>query len=78
MLFLIFMEHIALVLTITGSFGTVALLLQLVPVLSMCFLMTTAAGAALWAVDIERKRSLLETDREAGDRDSGYHDDQTM
>lgn len=60
------------------TFGTVALLLQLVPVLSMCFLMTTAAGAALWAVDIERKRCLSETDREAGDRDSGYHDDPTM
>ncbi|KAI5257565.1 hypothetical protein E4T42_00933 [Aureobasidium subglaciale] len=34
-------------------FGTVALLLQLVPVLSMFFLITTAAGSALWAADME-------------------------
>ncbi|KAF2495235.1 hypothetical protein BU16DRAFT_461980 [Lophium mytilinum] len=34
-------------------FGTVALLLQLIPVLSMFFLMTTAAGSALWAADLE-------------------------
>ncbi len=30
------------------------MILQLVPVLSMFFLLTTAAGAALWAVDLER------------------------
>ena len=35
-------------------FGTVALLLQLVPVLSMFFLLTTAAGSALWAARIEK------------------------
>lgn len=39
----------------------------------MLFLMTTAAGAALWAVDLERKRQL------AGQRPTGigdgYHDD---
>lgn len=40
-------------------FGTVALLLQLVPILSMFFLMSTAVGSALWAVDIEKKRGLL-------------------
>jgi hypothetical protein len=28
-------------------------MLQLVPVLSMFFLMTTAAGSALWAADLE-------------------------
>lgn len=38
-------------------FGTVALLLQLVPVLSMFFLLTTAAGSALWAAKLEVKRS---------------------
>lgn len=32
-----------------------ALVLQLVPVLSMLFLMTTAAGAALWAAQIEKQ-----------------------
>ncbi|KAI9881176.1 MAG: hypothetical protein M1830_007154 [Pleopsidium flavum] len=35
-------------------FGTIALLLQLVPVLSMFFLLTTAAGSALWVVKLER------------------------
>jgi hypothetical protein len=34
------------------GFGAVALCLQLVPVLSMVFLVTTAAGSALWAADI--------------------------
>lgn len=37
-------------------FGTVAIALQYVPVLSMLFLLTTAAGAALWAADIEKKK----------------------
>jgi len=36
-------------------FGMVALLLQLIPVFSMLFLLTTAAGAAMWAADLERK-----------------------
>ena len=38
------------------GFGTVALLLQLVPVLSMLFLLTTAAGSALWVVNLEKAR----------------------
>ena len=37
-------------------FGTVALLLQLVPVLSMFFLLTTAAGSALWAARYEKAK----------------------
>ncbi|KAJ7447152.1 hypothetical protein B0H11DRAFT_2083511 [Mycena galericulata] len=37
-------------------FGMVALLLQLIPVFSMLFLLTTAAGAALWAADLSRKK----------------------
>ncbi|KAI9707179.1 MAG: hypothetical protein M1836_000139 [Candelina mexicana] len=37
-------------------FGTVALILQLVPVLSMFFLLTTAAGSALWVADLEEQR----------------------
>ncbi|MCJ1362173.1 hypothetical protein MMC16_001275 [Acarospora aff. strigata] len=41
-------------------FGTVALLLQLVPVLSMFFLLTTAAGSALWVVRLETARPLQE------------------
>lgn len=37
-------------------FGTIALLLQLVPMLSMLFLLTTAAGSALWVVQLEKIR----------------------
>ena len=32
------------------------LLLQLIPVFSMLLLMTSAAGSALWASDLERER----------------------
>lgn len=38
-----------------------ALLLQLVPVLSMLFLITTAAGSALWAAKIEKARKRVAT-----------------
>ena len=41
-------------------FGTTALLLQLVPVLSMLFLLTTAAGSALWVVKLEKQNRLRE------------------
>ncbi|KGO76471.1 hypothetical protein PITC_088850 [Penicillium italicum] len=41
------------------TFGTVALVLQLIPPFSMLFLMTTAAGSALWVTDIERKRRAI-------------------
>ena len=41
-------------------FGTVALLFQLVPVFSMLFLLTTAAGSALWVVELEQKRRARE------------------
>ena len=37
-------------------FGIVALMLQLIPVLSMFFLLTTAAGSGLWAVKMEKAR----------------------
>ena len=55
-------------------FGTVALLLQLVPVLSMLFLLTTAAGSALWVAKLEGKRRALEgtLEDESGER---YADD---
>lgn len=42
-------------------FGTVALLLQLIPVMSMLFLLTSAAGSALWAVNLEKTRRELES-----------------
>jgi hypothetical protein len=38
------------------GFGMVALALQLVPVMSMFFLLTTAAGSALWVVKLESAR----------------------
>lgn len=42
-------------------FGTCYMVLQLIPVLSMLFLLTSAAGSALWSVRIEREG---EDDRE--------------
>ena len=53
-------------------FGTIALLLQLVPAFSMLFLLTTAAGSALWVVALEAKRKDLEGRNEGTDR---YVDD---
>jgi hypothetical protein len=44
------------ILTLGLRFGTIALLLQLVPVLSMFFLLTSAAGSALWVADLEEAR----------------------
>lgn len=41
-------------------FGTVTLLLQLVPVFSMFFLLTSAAGSALWAAKMENARRARE------------------
>lgn len=36
------------------------MLLQLVPVLSMFFLLTTACGSALWVVRLEQQKRLLQ------------------
>lgn len=53
-------------------FGTTALLLQLVPGLSMFFLLTTAAGSALWVARMEDARK----SRDAVERTEGrYQDD---
>lgn len=49
-------------------FGTVALLLQLVPVFSMLFLLTTAAGSALWVAKLEERRTALEDNGQAEER----------
>lgn len=62
-----------LFLIVTYSFGTIAVLLQLVPPFSMVFLMTTAAGSALWAADIEKKRAASERSGERVGHD--YHDE---
>jgi len=40
------------------KFGTVHLALQLIPGLSMLFLLTTAAGSGMWAAKLEKKRRL--------------------
>lgn len=37
-------------------FGTVAMILNLIPILSFFFLLTTTAGAALWTARIEDRR----------------------
>lgn len=50
-------------------FGTIALLLQLIPVLSMFFLLTTAVGSALWVVRLEKAKRHQEGQVE------GYQDD---
>jgi len=55
-------------------FGTIALLLQLIPVLSMLFLLTTAAGSALWVVKLGKERQAVETDSDGQARDR-YVDD---
>ncbi|KAJ5172148.1 hypothetical protein N7492_004741 [Penicillium capsulatum] len=55
------------------TFGTVALILQLIPPFSMFFLMTTAAGAALWAADLEEKRQLA--DQRPSRLGDAYQDD---
>ena len=52
-------------------FGTVALMLQLVPVLSMLFLMTTAVGSALWVTKMEKARRVRE---EVHAPEDPYHD----
>ena len=53
-------------------FGTMALLLQLVPALSMLFLLTTAAGSAMWVARLERsRRDVAPTDITSG---GAYHD----
>ncbi|EPE24977.1 hypothetical protein GLAREA_11558 [Glarea lozoyensis ATCC 20868] len=40
-------------------FGTMALLLQLVPVFSMFFLLTSACGSALWVAKLEEQKRLI-------------------
>lgn len=53
-------------------FGTVSLILQLIPVFSMFFLLSTAAGSALWTVEMEEKRAFRERLHQGLD---GYHDE---
>lgn len=53
-------------------FGTIALMLQLVPILSMFFLLTSAVGSALWVAKMEKAR--LERERVSAPEDP-YHDE---
>ncbi|KAJ4398817.1 hypothetical protein N0V85_006188 [Neurospora sp. IMI 360204] len=69
-------------------FGTIAMVLQLIPVLSFFFLLTTSAGAALWVTDLEERsrvrvgRPVTANDQAARNQpdepvyhDGIYHDD---
>jgi hypothetical protein len=59
-------------------FGTVHMVLQLVPVLAMLFLLTTAAGSALWSVRIEREDQRRQQNvqaREGEDEPPAYTDE---
>ena len=47
-----------MMIAVLRRFGTVHLALQLAPGLSMLFLLTTAAGSAMWAAKLEKKRRL--------------------
>lgn len=66
-------------------FGTVAMILELIPILSFFFLLTTTAGAALWTARIENDRKaeqvatigqepILEDDNEDTDAPPPYSD----
>ena len=60
------------VMTDIYRFGTVHLMLQLIPVLNMFFLLCTAAGAALYASNEEDRRRREEDVQAPG---QPYHDD---
>ena len=55
-------------------FGTVYMILQLVPGLSMLFLLTSAAGSALWSVHIEQESLPVEYIQDE-DLPAGYTDE---
>ena len=59
MVSVVFHPSILLLLLVANSchrFGVIYLTLQLVPVLSMFFLLTSACGSALWVADIEAEK----------------------
>lgn len=43
-------------------FGTVAMVLELIPILSFLFLLTTTAGSAMWAARLEEARKCRAVD----------------
>ncbi|KAL2268022.1 hypothetical protein VTJ83DRAFT_2868 [Remersonia thermophila] len=63
-------------------FGTVAMILELIPVLSLFFLLTTTAGAAMWVAKMEERARTragqpIANPHDAHAEDEGpvYHDD---
>ncbi|KAK3709939.1 hypothetical protein LTR37_010558 [Vermiconidia calcicola] len=56
-------------------FGTFYMLLQLIPILSLFFLLTSAAGSALWSVHIERENAQHQMDGEDDDLPPEYTDE---
>lgn len=60
-------------------FGTIAMILELVPVLAFFFLLTTAAGCALWVAKLEKKARGLDVEEHAraeeGRGHNGYRDE---
>ena len=56
-------------------FGTVSLLLQLLPVLSLLFLLTTAVGTGLWAADVEDNRRNLQGTEDPQEQYAPFTDD---
>lgn len=62
--------NIDLTLAERTSFGIASIALSLVPLFGPAFMFTTAAGAALWAADIERnERGSSGSKDEAGGKD---------
>lgn len=56
-------------------FGSVALLLQLIPVASLLFLITTAAGTGLWAADLEDRAARASAADDPGVQSDPYVDE---
>jgi uncharacterized protein involved in cysteine biosynthesis len=57
-------------------FGTVAMILELIPIFSFFFLLTTTAGAAIWTVKMEEERRQREVvEEEQQDNPPAYSDE---
>lgn len=62
-------------------FGTVAMILELIPILSFFFLLTSTAGAAMWAAKMEERTRIRvgrpiahESNTHAAEEGPVYHD----
>ena len=56
-------------------FGTVAMILELIPVLSLFFLLSTTLGSALWVGDMEAEHKNQAVRDLVGDVPPPYEDD---